>query len=130
MSHPFLGPSCSPKSGAISVILKRPLSSLRPSQGMRRNSLGEPRIGQIQAVYEVAHQRPRELKLRAEAHPGQGLRLEFGEQDARHGLHRRVPRHLAAADVGHLAEALALADGVEQAALESDLDMPLGEKKE
>ena len=78
----------------------------------------------------VAHQRAREVELRAEAHLLERLGLELGDDQVGHRLDGGVARLLAAADVGHLAEAFALVHHVEQLAAEGHLGFALGEEEE
>src|SRR5687768_2143117 len=56
------------------------------------------RIGEREALDHVAHQRAREVKLRALAHFIEHLGQELGEDHLGHRFHRGVARLVAAAD--------------------------------
>src|SRR5512134_3990216 len=94
-------------------------------------SANQADVGEGEAVGDVAHQRAREVKLRAEAHLLQRGGLELGEQQLAHRLDRGMtPRRLAAADVGHFAEAFAAVHHVEQLLVLDHLGLALGEEEE
>src|ERR1041384_1938102 len=73
-------------------------------------SAGKPRVRERKALDGIAHQRPREVKLRAVAQALQGLGLELGHDHVGGRLAGGLARLLAAADERHLAEALAFVD--------------------
>src|SRR5688572_10982275 len=83
----------------------------------------DARVRQDQPVDGIAHQGARQVELRAEAHRLQRLGIELGHDHVGHRLDGGVARLLAAADVGHLAEALALVHHVEQLAAEGHLGL-------
>src|SRR5688572_852676 len=92
-------------------------------------SANEADVSERKPVGDVAHQRAREVKLRAEAHFLQRGGLELGEQQLAHRLDRGVARLLAAADIGHLAEAFAAVHHVEQLPVLDHLGLALGEER-
>src|SRR5258706_13861940 len=97
---------------------------------VRTRSAREALVGEDQPVDDVAHQRARHVQLRLLAHLLQRLRNEFGDQDVAHRLDGGVAGLLAAADVRHLAEALALVHGIQEARAARHLHLALREEEE
>src|SRR6185295_14129017 len=90
----------------------------------------EPRVGEREALDRVAHQRPREVELRAVAQALERLGLELGHDHVGGGLDGRLARLLAATDERHLAEAFAFVDHAEETPFLRDLDLAPGEEIE